>query len=120
MAEGTFLCPPNMGARRGLSGDACGFERRSSGHRRRFALNAVPNNLPGQPTSFIGREQEIAEVKRLLTASRLVTLIGADGCGKTRLALQAAREALPEYPDGVWFVDLATLDEPALLLPAVA
>lgn len=77
-------------------------------------------NLPLQLTSFIGREHEIAEVKRLLATTRLLTLTGAGGCGKTRLALRAAEGLLDEYPDGVWFVDLAPLTEPALVPQTVA
>lgn len=74
---------------------------------------ATPTNLPAQLTSFVGRERELAEVKRLLLSHRLVTLSGAGGCGKTRLALRAAGELLEEFPDGVWFVDLAPLSNPA-------
>lgn len=76
-------------------------------------------NLPLQLTSFIGREREIAEVKRLLVASRLLTLTGSGGCGKTRLALQVARD-LTDIPDGVWFVDLAPLADPALVSQVIA
>jgi predicted ATPase len=78
-------------------------------------LDARPHNLPLQLTSFVGRERELGEVAGLLTAGRLVTLTGAGGCGKTRLALQAAAEAIDRYPDGVWFVDLAPLAEAGLL-----
>lgn len=81
---------------------------------------ASPNNLPQQLTSFVGREHEIAEVKRLLAGARLLTLTGTGGCGKTRLALQVATGSLEEYRDGVWFVDLAPLSDPALVPQAVA
>ena len=64
-------------------------------------LDTLPNNLPLQVTSFIGREREMAEVKRLLSASRLVTLTGPGGTGKTRLALQVAADLLDQHPDGV-------------------
>lgn len=84
------------------------------------SLDTQPNNLPQQLTSFIGREREMAEVKRLLTTTRLLTLTGAGGCGKTRLALQVAADLLEEYPDGVWFVDLAPLSDPALVPQSVA
>jgi len=80
-----------------------------------LSLDALPNNLPLQVTSFIGREKELAEVKALLDRSRLVTLTGTGGTGKTRLALQAAAELLDRYPDGVWFLDLAPLSDPASL-----
>jgi predicted ATPase/class 3 adenylate cyclase len=78
-------------------------------------LNAVPNNLPIQLTSFIGREREMREVKALLTQTRLLTLTGSGGCGKTRLALQVAADLLEDYPDGVWFIDLSVLTDPALV-----
>ncbi|MCL6508685.1 MAG: adenylate/guanylate cyclase domain-containing protein, partial [Bryobacteraceae bacterium] len=78
-------------------------------------LNAVPNNLPIQLTSFIGREREMREVKGLLTQTRLLTLTGSGGCGKTRLALQVAADLLEDYPDGVWFIDLSVLTDPALV-----
>ncbi|MBC8138265.1 MAG: tetratricopeptide repeat protein, partial [Fibrella sp.] len=81
---------------------------------------ALPNNLPEQVTSFIGREKEAGEVKALLEKSRLLTLVGSGGCGKTRLSLQVAAEALEEYPDGVWFVDLAALSDPSLVPQVVA
>src|SRR6516225_8299379 len=84
------------------------------------SLDARPNNLPIQLTSFIGREREKAEVGRLLFISHLVTLTGSGGAGKTRLALQVAAEGLEEFPDGVWFVELAALSDPNLVLKAVA
>ena len=71
------------------------------------------SNLPRQLTSFVGREQEAAEVKRLLGKTRLLTLAGPGGSGKTRLALEVASELLGEYPDGVWFVDLSALSDPS-------
>jgi len=84
------------------------------------SLDARPNNLPIQLTSFIGREREKAEVGRLLFINHLVTLTGAGGAGKTRLALQVAAEALEEFPDGVWLVELAALSNPGLVPKAVA
>ena len=63
--------------------------------------DAYPNNLPAQLTSFIGREREMADVERLLSATRLLTLTGAGGSGKTRLALQVAADVLEAYPDGL-------------------
>ncbi len=77
------------------------------------------HNLPVELTSFIGRERELAEVSALLSRNRLATLTGAGGSGKTRLALRAARQALPDYPDGVWLVDLAPLTDPALVASAI-
>jgi predicted ATPase/class 3 adenylate cyclase len=79
------------------------------------SLEARPNNLPMQLTSFIGRESELAELRQLLVGHRLVTLTGIGGCGKTRLALQAAADVLDAYPDGVWLVELAPLSEPSLV-----
>ena len=73
------------------------------------------SNLPTPLTSFIGRERDMAEIQRLLATSRLLTLTGAGGCGKTRLALEVARGVTEEYPDGVWLVDLAALPDPALV-----
>src|SRR5262245_4245457 len=77
-------------------------------------------NLPVDVTSFVGRRQELAAVRRLLSKSRLVTLTGAGGVGKTRLALQVADQARRVFPDGVWLVSLADLADPELLLPTVA
>src|SRR5579884_2251548 len=81
---------------------------------------AGPNNLPVPSTSFIGREGQIDEVTRLLAAARLLTLTGAGGCGKTRLALRVGMDVLPVYPDGVWLVELAALADPALVAQAAA
>ncbi len=77
-------------------------------------------SLPVQLTSFIGREREIAEVKRLLASTRLLTLTGPGGAGKTRLALQVASELEDRYPHGAWFVDLSPRSESALVVPAIA
>src|SRR6516165_7059483 len=84
------------------------------------SLDLLPNNLPRQLTSFIGREDEMAEVKRLLSTACLVTLTGAGGAGKTRLALRVGADLLDQYTDGVWFVELAHLSDPALVPKAVA
>jgi predicted ATPase/class 3 adenylate cyclase len=84
------------------------------------SLDLLPNNLPRQLTGFVGRERELAEVKRLLASSPLVTLTGTGGCGKTRLALQVGADLLDGYPDGVWLVELAPLTDPALVPQAVA
>jgi predicted ATPase/DNA-binding SARP family transcriptional activator len=78
------------------------------------------HNLPIALTSFVGRDRELAEVARLLGRNRLVTLTGAGGSGKTRLALEAARARAPECPDGVWLVELAGLSDPALVPEATA
>ena len=81
---------------------------------------AVRSNLPAQLTSFIGRQEEVQEIKELLKTSRLVVLTGAGGTGKTRLALQVATELTPAYRDGVWLVELATITDPALVANAIA
>ncbi len=78
------------------------------------------SNLPQQITSFIGREKEMKEVKRLLKTTRLLTLTGAGGAGKTRLTLQAGADLLDGFADGVWLVELAPLADPALVPQAVA
>ncbi len=79
-------------------------------------IDNLPNNLPTQLTSFVGREKELADVRMLLHNARLLTLIGPGGTGKTRLSIQAASELLDQYPDGVWFVELAPILD-SLLLP---
>src|SRR5204863_1042125 len=84
------------------------------------SLEAFTHNLPVQLTSFIGREREMAEVKRLLTTTHLLTLTGAGGCGKTRLALQVSADLLEGENDGVWLVDLASLTDPELVPQSVA
>jgi non-specific serine/threonine protein kinase len=77
-------------------------------------------SLPAQLTSFIGREREMAEVKHLLNATRLLTLTGSGGCGKTRLALEVASGLTEEYEDGVWLVELAALSDADLIPQAVS
>ncbi len=83
-------------------------------------LDTLPNNLPLQLTSFIGRERELREVKQLLSTTRLLTLTGPGGSGKTRLALQVAAEAIEQFPDGVFFVALAPITEPGLVASTIA
>jgi predicted ATPase/DNA-binding SARP family transcriptional activator len=78
------------------------------------------HNLPFQLTSFIGREKEISEIKRLLATTRLLTLTGAGGTGKTRLSLQVAAEFLNAFADGVWFIELAPLSDPVLVPVTIA
>jgi non-specific serine/threonine protein kinase len=84
------------------------------------SVPAFANNLPLHLSTFIGREREIDEVKRRLSLSRLVTLTGAGGSGKTRLALEVAADLLNTFPDGIWLVELAPLADPALVPQAVA
>jgi predicted ATPase/DNA-binding CsgD family transcriptional regulator len=79
-----------------------------------------PHNLHSELSSFVGREKELAEVRRLLEDTRLLTLTGSGGCGKTRLALTAAGEVAEGFEDGVWLAELAPLAEPSLVPQAVA
>jgi predicted ATPase/class 3 adenylate cyclase/DNA-binding CsgD family transcriptional regulator len=83
------------------------------------SLDTMPNNLPGELTSFVGRRAELAQIGEPLQRVRLLTLTGAGGCGKTRLALQAAADAMDRHPDGVWWVELARLADGTLLPAAV-
>ena len=76
-------------------------------------------NLPVELTSFVGRRQGLADLKRALASTRLLTLTGAGGVGKTKLALRAGRESARQYPDGVWFVELAPIQDPELVAQAV-
>ncbi|HSK82880.1 MAG TPA: BTAD domain-containing putative transcriptional regulator [Rubrobacter sp.] len=82
--------------------------------------DAAKHNLPATRSSFVGREPELRNLKRDLAMTRLLTLTGVGGCGKTRLALEVARDLVGAYPDGVWFVELAPLSEGALVAQAVA
>jgi predicted ATPase/class 3 adenylate cyclase len=84
------------------------------------SLSVLPHNLPVQRTSFVGRERELLEIRKLLGDGGLVTLTGTGGCGKTRLAIQVAAESLDDWTDGVWLVELAALDEPDLVSRALA
>ncbi len=84
------------------------------------SLDARPNNLPTQLTTFVGRERELAEAADLLRATRLLTLTGPGGTGKTRLSLQVAATTADAYPDGVWFVALDAVREPDMVAPAIA
>jgi predicted ATPase/class 3 adenylate cyclase/uncharacterized protein HemY len=83
-------------------------------------LDVVPNNLPIQVTSFVGREREIREVTALVGDTRLLTLLGPGGTGKTRLSLQVAANLIEFFAEGIWFVELAPLYDPALVPQAVA
>ena len=86
-------------------------ERRSRG---------VPNNLPAELTSFVGRSEELSRVRKLLGQVRLLTLLGSGGCGKTRLALQSATHGIDSFPGGTWWVELAALDDRERLAVTVA
>ena len=84
------------------------------------SLEGMPNNLTQQLNSFIGRERELAEIKQMLASNRLVTLLGMGGIGKSRLSTQLAAEVLDDFPDGVWFVELAALTDADSVPQAVA
>ena len=100
------------------------FQVRAAGLRTEFpplrALDASPGNLRPATTSFIGRESEVAELQAAVKAHRLVTLTGVGGVGKTRLALEVAARLADEFPDGVWFFELAAVTDPAAVPDAVA
>ena len=85
-----------------------------------LSLDALPNNLPVQLTTFVSRDAELAELAELIEDNRLVTLTGAGGCGKTRLALESAAAAADRHAGGVWWVDLAPVWDPELVAPAIA
>jgi predicted ATPase/class 3 adenylate cyclase len=87
---------------------------------RRLRTLDTPSNLPGDVTSLVGREDEIRLVGAALGESRIVTLTGPGGSGKTRLALGAARAVADRFPHGTWFIDLAALRDPALVEPTIA
>jgi predicted ATPase/class 3 adenylate cyclase len=84
------------------------------------SLDSTPNNLPQQPSTFVGRHVALAELRELLGRHRLLTLTGTGGIGKTRLALQLAADVLDDHADGVWFVELASLSDAALVPQTVA
>jgi len=82
--------------------------------------SGVRHNLPVQLTTFVGREREQSTLASTVSATRLLTLVGTGGCGKTRLALQVAAEAIDRFPDGVWLAELAPLSDSGLVAKAVA
>jgi predicted ATPase len=84
------------------------------------SMDARPNNLPTQLTTFVGRRKQLDDVKAALGTTRLLTLTGPGGAGKTRLALQVAHELLPTLEDGAFFVPLAPISDPTLVMPTVA
>lgn len=84
------------------------------------SLENLPNNLPVQMTSFVGREKEVAELTRLLMSVRLITLTGSGGTGKTRLAQEVSAQQMDSFPHGVWMIELAPLADPSQILPTLA
>jgi non-specific serine/threonine protein kinase len=109
--------PRDMRAMRFTLEEALGIRRAAA--LREGDTIATPHNLPAQATSFVGREETVAEGTRALGETRLLTLIGIGGSGKTRLALRLAETQLAAYPDGVWLVDVAPLTEPERLVEAL-
>src|SRR5580658_6249555 len=87
---------------------------------RSLGNQALPNNLPAQLSTFVGRARELDEVRALVESSRMVTLTGSGGCGKTRLSLQVAAEMLDGTGDGVWLVELAAVSDPDAVPSAIA
>jgi predicted ATPase/class 3 adenylate cyclase len=83
-------------------------------------LDRAPHNLPVQLTGFVGRELEVAEARELLSRTRLLTMTGPGGTGKTRLSLQVASECVEDYPGGLWFVALETVRDAELVAPTIA
>lgn len=83
-------------------------------------VQEIPNNLPQQLTSFVGREREVRDVRELIASARLITLLGMGGLGKTRLSLRVAGEVMARFPDGVWFLDFAPIRDPALIASEAA
>ncbi len=83
------------------------------------SLDSFPGNLPLQMSTFVGRQEEIERISTSLTDSRVVTLIGVGGVGKTRLALQGAAEVLPRFKDGVWLCELASVRDPDRVVDAI-
>ena len=114
-ARRTRACPPRSG--RVAEQQTRGTLSTGRIHQPRSRLK---HNLPAPRSTFIGRKQQIEEVKRELALTRLLTLTGAGGSGKTRLALELARDLLEAYPNGAWLVELAPLSEEALVPKAVA
>ena len=84
------------------------------------SIDSRPNNLPRQLTTFVGRGREIGEAKLMLEGSPLLTLTGPGGVGKTRMAIEIAADELPEFDEGIWFIDLSRLTDPAFVVPALA
>jgi hypothetical protein len=124
LADGFDLVDLGLHPLRDLSGVHRIFQVRAEGLRSNFpplrTLDCVPGNLPVQTSSFVGRQAAVEELVTAVRSQRLVTLTGVGGVGKTRLALQVAGEILPEFPDGVWLIELAPLGDPAALPDAVA
>jgi len=86
----------------------------------RNEVEAIPTNLPHEQNSFVGRERELDKLQQLVGVTRALTLCGAGGIGKTRLALQVLAAVAGDFPDGAWFVELGDLRQPDLVVSRVA
>jgi predicted ATPase/class 3 adenylate cyclase len=124
LPSGTALLDLGLFQLRGFDGRERLFQLLAADLDREFprprTLAATPHNLPVPAASFIGRSAERTELRELMAARRLVTVVGAGGAGKTRLALEVAGAAIVAFSDGVWFVDLASLTDPYLVAVSVA
>jgi predicted ATPase len=124
LPDGTALTDLGLQRLRDLAGPERVWQLTIVGLRAEFpplkSLDALPNNLPIQPTSFRGREHDLEDAKALLDQHNLLTLIGAGGIGKSRLALQVAADMLDRFDDGVWLTDFATITDPVLVSSVVA
>jgi predicted ATPase/class 3 adenylate cyclase len=124
LAEGAWLRDLGLFRLRGFDGRERLFQLVASGLAQGFPRprtdEAAPHNLPATITSFVGRGRELARLTELLSQQRLVTVVGAGGAGKTRVAIEVAGGQVDSYPDGVWFVDLASVNDPGLVAVTVA
>jgi predicted ATPase/class 3 adenylate cyclase len=124
LAGGAWLRDLGLFRLRGFDGRERLFQLVASGLAQGFPRprtdEAAPHNLPAPITSFVGRDRERTRLTELLSQQRLVTVVGAGGAGKTRLAIEVAGGQVDSYPDGVWFVDLAPINDPGLVAVTVA
>ncbi|MFD1322407.1 ATP-binding protein [Micromonospora sonneratiae] len=124
LPDGATLLDLGLHRLRGFDDRERLFQLVAPGLERQFprprTAEAVPHNLPIQVSSFIGRQEERVELGRLVGEHRLVTVVGAGGAGKTRLAVELTSGVVEAYPDGVWFVDIATVTDPGLVAFAIA
>ncbi len=124
MPEGVGLRELGSHGLRNLERPEVVFQVIAQGLRAEFpplkSMDQRRHNLPVSPNGFVGRRGELAEIKERLVANRMLTLVGAGGTGKTRLALQAAADLIDGFKDGVWLVELASLSQPELVAQAAA